>query len=238
MKAQQDYYIKQLYDFFNELRDNNNRPWFNENKQRFLDLRAPLIEDIDKMIGHLSAYDPKVAGATGAQSMYRIYRDTRFSPDKTPYKTFASAAFSPMGHRDVGAGYYLQISGSPFANEGLYAGLWCPPSDQLKKLRKAIVDNIEEWEEILSDPQLKKHFPDWLGETLKTVPKGYDRNHPLAEILRRKDYGRMNFTEKGFFLDPAWPEKAAERFATMVPLNRFINYSIFEEEEPAEFTLK
>lgn len=223
------YYTHQLYNFLDGLAANNNRPWFNERKELFTELREQWLADVDRMIGLMAVREPALATQTARRAAYRIYRDTRFSHDKTPYKTHLAVALNPTGRRDVGAGYYLQLGGgSP--DEGLYAGIWCPPSDQLKKLRRAIVDNIEEFEEILAEPQFAAAFPEWVGETLKTVPQGYDRNHPLAHLLRRKDYGRAHAVSRDFFLDPSWPEKSAEMFLTAQPFIRFINYSLFEEE--------
>lgn len=222
------YYTKQLYDFLDALAANNNRPWFNEHKEEFTALREQWLADVDRMIGLMAVAEPGLATQTARRAAYRIYRDTRFSHDKTPYKTHVAVALSPLGRRDYGAGYYLQLGGGT-PDDGLYAGIWCPPSDQLKKLRRAIVDNIEEFEEILAESGFAAAFPEWVGETLKTVPQGYDRNHPLAHLLRRKDYGRASGAGREFFLDPAWPERAAERFLTAQPFVKFINYSLFEE---------
>lgn len=224
-------YIARLYDFLGELSANNDRGWFAANKPRYDELRALWLEDVDRMISAMSAWDGRLGATTASKAAYRIYRDTRFSHDKTPYKTFFSCAISPMGRRDLGAGYYLQTGLSANMTEGLYAGLWCPPSDQLNILRRAIVDNIEEWEEILSRPELKGYFPEWVGETLRTAPKGWPKDHPQIELLRRKDFGRMMTVDRAFFADPEWPVKAAEAFRAVSPLVEFINYSIFEEAD-------
>ena len=112
---------------------------------------------------------------------------------------------------------------------GLYGGVWCPESAVLKKLRKAIVDNIEEFEEIISAPELNALYPGWYGDRLKTIPKGYDRDHPQAPLLRLKEYGRFRPCGLEYFSDPSWPERAADEYRPLRPLLDFLAYSLEEE---------
>ncbi len=223
------YYIKQLYEFLEEISHNNNREWFAANKSRYEELRTQWMADLDRMVMHMTAWEPKLAGQNAKTCAYRFYRDTRFSPDKTPYKLYFAAAISPWGRKTERAAYYLQM-GLPtsFGDSGLYGGLWCPESKLLKKVRLAIVDNIEEFTEIIDAPEMKTLYPGWVGSRLKTVPKGWDRNHPYAEILRNKDFGKYHHCDENFFLDPSWPERAAELFRVLKPFNDFLNYSIDE----------
>lgn len=135
-------------------------------------------------------------------------------------------------------GYYLQVGPGrqgvatdsyESGESGLYGGVWCPDAPVLRKLRKAIIDNIEEFEEIINAPALTATFPGWYGSSLKTVPKGYDRNHPQAHLLRLKEYGRFMPADMKFFSDPLWPERAAGYLQVLYPLLRFLEYSINEE---------
>lgn len=219
-------YVPRLYEFLRQLAANNNREWFAEHKPLYLELRQLWEEDINRLIGYMSAWDSRLSHLTAKTSAYRIYRDTRFSPDKTPFKTFFSAAFSPYGKSTHRACYYLHMDGTP--EGGLYGGMWCPDSAMLRKIRKAIVDNIEEFEAIVSNPSLQATFPEWYGATLKTIPKGYDRNHPQAHYLRMKEYGRFAPMAPEVFFDPSWPEIVADKFHTIEPLVEFINYSLDE----------
>lgn len=216
-----------LFDFLGQLQRNNNRIWFAENRPLYDELRGKWLDDLQRIIDILAATDPRYSRMTPKTAAFRIYRDIRFSNDKSPFKTYFSAAFSPYGRQVHAAGYYLHLSAD--CDAGLYGGIWAPEAPVLKKLRTAIVDNIEEFEQIISDPRMLAVYPDWAGEELKTVPKGYDRNHPLAHLLRRKDYGRFHACGREFFLDPSWPEKAVELFLLLRPLNEFIDYSIHEE---------
>lgn len=223
------YYVKQLFDFLRRLGQNNDRQWFQSNKSEFDDLRAQWIADLDRVIAAMTVWEPGMATQSGRSAAYRIYRDTRFSPDKTPYKTYFSAAFSPQGRKSDRAGYYLEISPSASHESGLYGGVWCLERPMLNKLRHAIVDNIDEWEEIVNSPEMTRDFPLWCSYTLKTIPKGWDRNHPQAFYLRMTNYGKFRPCPESFFTDPSWPERVAELFHTLQPFCRFINYSIDEE---------
>lgn len=219
-------YMNDLYQFLEEVSVNNNREWFVQNKSRYEELRGEWLSDIERMINAMSVWEPSLSGVTAKESAYRFYRDTRFSPDKSPFKTYFSAAMGPYGKKSGYACYYIETGIR--TDNGLYGGLWCPDADILKKLRHAIVDNIEEFQEILDEPKMKSLYPGWIGQQLKTVPKGWEKNHPCAPLLRLKDYGKAHFVSKEFFLDYDWPEKAAELFSVLKPFIDFLNYSIDE----------
>lgn len=221
-------YVSQLYDFLTRLAANNDRAWFQANRKEYDELRAMWLADLDRIIGLMTPWEPGMATQAAKTAAYRINRDIRFSTDKSPYKTFFSAAFSPQGRKSTYAGYYLEMS--PFAERhpGVYGGIWCVERPVLNKLRHAIVDNIEEWEEIIHEPRLEKAFPGWCSDMLKTVPKGWPRDHEQAFYLRMTNYGKFHPCNERFFLDPAWPERVAELFHLLKPLCDFLNYSIDE----------
>lgn len=225
------YYVKELCDFLTELSRNNDRAWFKVRKDRYDALRKLWLDDLGLMIGAMAEWDSSLASVEPRKAAYRIYRDTRFSPDKTPYKTFFSAAINPPSAGRDGAGYYLQIGPDFNRWTGLFAGIWCPEASVLKRLRRDIVDNIEEWEEILAVPEVARNFEITCSDSLKTVPKGYDRNHPLARWLRMKDYGLEATVDPKFFFDPSWPEKSAELLSYTKPFVDFLNYSINESDD-------
>lgn len=219
-------YMKELYDFLGEVAVNNNREWFVDQKKRYEELRHLWLTDIDRMISEMCQWEPALAGTNAKLAAYRFYRDTRFSPDKSPFKTYFSAAMGPRGKKSGYACYYIETG---IRNDnGLYGGVWCPDVPVLKKLRHAIVDNIEEFEEILGEPAMSRLYPGWIGQQLKTIPKGWEKDHPQAEYLRLKDYGKAHFLDKDFFLDSDWPSKASEMFRVLKPFIDFLNYSIDE----------
>jgi uncharacterized protein (TIGR02453 family) len=171
----------ELFTFFKELRKNNNRDWFKANKTRYESaVRGPMLEFIsdlgvflEKISPNLSA-DPRPSGG----SMFRIYRDTRFSNDKSPYKLQAAARFRHVRGKEIHApGYYLHLEpGSVFAG----AGVWHPDNPTLTKIRDAIVRDPDRWKQVVPGRTS--------GESLKRPPRGYDPDHPLIEDLKRKDF--------------------------------------------------
>lgn len=220
-----------LYQFLTELGANNNREWFHANKSRYDDLRAQWLDQISALIARMAEWEPALAGLSAKQAAYRIYRDTRFSSDKTPYKTYFSASIASPRDRQRHLGYYIEMG--PACNQeyyfsGLYGGIWCPDAPSLAKLRRAIVDNIEEWEEIVNQPEVCRYFPGFIGERLKTIPKGWDRNHPQAEWLRYKEYGRMCRCDARYFSTDRWIDESARRFHLLKPMVDFLSYSLDE----------
>jgi uncharacterized protein (TIGR02453 family) len=186
-----------FFSFLNELKENNNRDWFNANKDRYrAEIQEPLlrfISDFSGPLGDISPNfiaDPRPSGG----SMFRIYRDVRFSKDKSPYKTHAAAQFRHRAGRDVHApGFYLHLeTGGVFAG----AGLWHPDRTALDLIRTAIVERPDEWRAVLGDPSFARHH-ELSGESLKRAPRGYDPEDPLIEDLKRKDFVCVQrFTQK------------------------------------------
>lgn len=215
-----------LYSFLEELSANNNRQWWAENKSRYDAIRSWWLGEINKLIACMSEYEPSLRGVEASRCCYRIYRDTRFSPDKTPYKTYFSALISPAGRHFDGACYYFHQG---IDENALYGGLWCPEPKVLKKVRKAIIDNVEEFREVAENAAVVEEFPEWWGHKLKTAPKGYDRNHPDIDLLRLTEYGRCHELTRDFFRHDNWQAEAARLFALLKPMNDFLNYSINED---------
>lgn len=214
-----------MYSFLAELAANNDRTWFAANKERYDALRAWWTVELQVLIDEMARYDTSLAHVQAKDCLYRIYRDTRFSADKTPYKTYFSALISPTGRHCDRACYYFHQGVDESA---LYAGIWCPEPKVLAKLRKAIVDNVDEFREITETPEIEAAFPGWWGRKLKTAPKGYDRNHPDIDLLRLTEYGKCHEATPEFFFAPGWQKEAARLFSLLKPLNDFLNYSIDE----------
>lgn len=217
-----------LSQYLGLLQRNNNRPWFVENKTLFDDVRQQWYDDLDHMISLVGLWEPRVASISARDASYRIYRDTRFSLDKTPYKTYFSAILSPRGKRLKAADYYIH-AGAPGTESLTAGGYWAGDSSALQKLRHAIVDNIEEFRAIIDSPEFSALYPGWYGPRLKSAPKGWPRNHPEIELLRLQVIGREHRLPGDFFDDPSWPEKAADLLRPLKPLIDFINYSLLDE---------
>jgi uncharacterized protein (TIGR02453 family) len=182
------YFTRDLLKFLSELRRHNNRDWFQKNKERYeervrdpaLRFIADLAPRLRKINPHMVA-DPKPTGG----SMMRIYRDIRFSKDKSPYKTAVAMHFWHDKGRDGAApSYYMRIEPG---GSLIGAGIWRPEPATLKKIRDAIVADARSWQRAASAGQ-KGAGCSMVGETLQRVPRGYDPDHPLAEDLKRKDF--------------------------------------------------
>jgi uncharacterized protein (TIGR02453 family) len=191
------YFSPKFFEFFEELERNNNRDWFLKNKSRYEnEVREPMLAFIAafapqlKKISACYVADPRPSGG----SMMRIYRNLRFSRDKTPYKTNAAAAF---GHRDAGhfeaPSFYLSLS----AAEGFAGvGIWHPQQDVVRKIRDAIVTRSPTWKKAIDDRKFRARF-ELGGDKLARPPRDYDPAHPLIEDLKRKDFiGATEFTRK------------------------------------------
>lgn len=221
---------EKIYKFLERLARHNDREWFKAHKDEYDELRALWLDDLSRLTALMSRYEPAAADPRALKA-FRIYRDTRFSKDKTPYKLFFSASVYPHpGGPHDSAAWYMQMGlGDGFTGSGLYGGIWCPPGPTLKKLRRAVVDNIEEFEQIVNEPRLAAAAPGWCADALKTVPRDWPKDHPQAPLLRLKEYGKFMPRGREYFADPQWVERTAENLELFKPLIDFINYSIYEE---------
>lgn len=217
--------MKEVFSFLESLAANNNREWFAEHRAEYDAVRRLWLDDVQKLINALAVTDTSLRYVRAEDCAYRIYRDTRFSPDKTPYKRHFAALLSPAGRHFDKACHYFHVGIDEIA---LYSGLWCPDSKVLKKVRKAIIDNVDEFRGIVETPEIQKEFPGWFGRQLKTAPKGYDRDHPDIDLLRLTEYGKCHNLTREFFEKEGWHEEAARLFSLLKPMNDFLNYSIDE----------
>jgi uncharacterized protein (TIGR02453 family) len=215
-----------LFQFLRELRDNNNRNWFQDNKKRYDELYVQFIDCVQQLIGKIALFDPEIAGLNPKSCIYRIYRDIRFSNDKTPYKIHFGAYMTGYGGRTSPyAGYYVHLEPD---NALLSGGVWCPPPPLLKKLRKDIYENMDEFVKIIEDKAFKKAYPELEGEMLKRMPPGYPSDCPHDYILKHKDFVVSSTKPESFFCAADWIDRAAEDFSLLHPFNRFLNYTVSE----------
>ncbi len=216
---------KQLVQFLRDLQANNNRPWFQENKDRYETVRKEFVANVQELIDKIAVFDPAVAGLEAKDCMYRIYRDIRFSPNKLPYKNHMGAYLSKGGRKSVYSGYYIHIEPG---NCILSGGLWRPDPPILKALRKDIYENMDEFIEILENPEFKKYYPGLDGEQLKRMPAGFPIDTPHGEVLLFKDYCITASVPDDFFYRKNWIEEAVEIFKKQLPFHRFLNFTVDE----------
>lgn len=174
--------------FLKDLANNNNREWFAENRSRYDCARQDVMELTEHLIEKIGEFDEEVKYLEAKDCLFRIYRDIRFREDKSPYKRhFGTYIAKNGGHRSKYSGYYIHIEpeGSMLAG-----GIWCPDSAGIKKLRDIIDTEHETLREILNEKKFAKFFGNDLVKTadaLKTVPRGYPKDHPAAEWLKLKN---------------------------------------------------
>lgn len=194
------YFRSELFGFLRELKSNNNKIWFQENKARYEhEVKGPVLRFIADFGGRLFTIskhftaDPRPAGG----SMFRIYRDTRFSHDKSPYKTAAAAHF-PHNNRgkDVHApGFYLHLEPGECLGGG---GLWHPDGPSLKMVRDSIVSHSKEWKKVLgSGIEIE-------GDALRRPPHGYNPEHPFISDIKRKDFYAMKIFSEADVCSPGF----------------------------------
>jgi uncharacterized protein (TIGR02453 family) len=215
-----------ILDFLAELRRNNNREWFAANKDKYLRAMSDFEKITERLIAHISLFDKEIAGLQAKDCIFRIYRDVRFSHDKSPYKNhFGAYICAGGGRKSERAGYYLHLE---LGNCMLSGGIYMPQPAVLKALRQAVYDNIDEFKGIVESKQFTQYFilDDW--EKLKTVPRGFPKDFPDAEYIKHKHYSFLHKAQDDFFLQDDFVEKTATMFKEMYPANRFLNYTVDE----------
>jgi len=208
----QHFFNKQTFKFLQQLADNNNRPWFNERKPLYEEaVRLPALDFIEAMepgIKSLSTNFTAVAKKTGG-SLMRVYRDARFSKDKTPYKTNIGIQFRHVAGKDVHApGFYLHISPEECF---VGAGIWRPDSKALSNIREMISDSPNAWKNITSNKTFRRYYA-LSGDSLKTYPRGYAKDHPMIGDLKRKDFIAIHPLSREEVLSPHLTKTVHHRF--------------------------
>jgi uncharacterized protein (TIGR02453 family) len=216
--------MEALFEFLKELRENNNREWFKANKGRYDALHKEHIVIVQELINRIRMFDPEIGGLDAKSCIYRIYRDIRFSNDKTPYKTHFGAYMTGYGGRTSPyGGYYLHVEpGGSFVS----GGVWCPDPKMLKQLRQDIYHNIEEFTGILENEPFKQVFGELEGDMLQRMPEGFPKDCPYDAILRHKYFVVSSEKTDHFFDTEGWMDEVVENFKLLYPFNRFLNYTI------------
>ena len=221
--------MKTVLQFLRDLAQHNDRAWFNEHKERYLAVQQRWNEFCESLIGEIGAFDPDIARLTLRDCTYRIYRDTRFSPDKSPYKTHFGVFLAPGGKKSMHAGYYFHV-GTGESNEYpqghmLAAGNYCYEPKAIQILREDISDGWESFQnEVLAvaDP----HFVVDQEGALKRVPKGYAPDAPYADWMRLKSYCLVMNVDDDFITQPDLAKRVADLFRTTKPFNDYINRAV------------
>ena len=215
-------FTKATFNFLDELSVNNNRAWFEANKPRYEALvREPALDFIEAMDPVLATFAPNFRAEPRKMggSLMRVFRDTRFSHDKTPYKTNIGIQFRHAMGKDIHApGFYVHIA----KEECFFAvGCWHPESDALGKIRDLIAQKPEKWFAARSDKKFVAQWELW-GDSLTRPPRGYDASHPAIEDLKRKDFVAIAPLSISETTGPSLVKLAGKRFAASVPFMAFL----------------
>lgn len=208
--------------FLTDLQQNNSKEWFTKNKSRYELAYADFKKFVDDLIPYLAQTDRLLNGLLAKDCVYRIYRDVRFSHDKTPYKTHFGANIAPGGRKSKKAGFYLHIEPGGTSITG--GGIYMPEPNVLKALRNEIYQVPEELIEILESATFKKHFTGlWEQDKLKTAPKGFPKDFEHIELLKYKSYIVIGDLTKETISSANLIERLVEMHKAMYPLNKLIN---------------
>ncbi len=221
---------KQTIDFLKAIKKNNNREWFDKNKEKYLVAKDNVAEVIDGFLKEATKFEKGFSGLTSKSCMYRIYRDVRFSKDKRPYKNNLGASINVGGKKANNAGYYIHIEPG---NSMIAGGMWMPPSDQLKMIRQEIDYNGKNFRKILA----KKEFTNYFGGLdesymLKTTPKGYDKENPFIDLLRMNSFIVWHKIPDTVLVKKELVKELAKGAKLMKPMIDFINTSFIGNDSP------
>jgi uncharacterized protein (TIGR02453 family) len=211
---------KSTLDFLKALKKNNNREWFAQNKNAYEAARQNVIDFAQPLVDAMAKKNPALKGLDAKKLVMRIYRDIRFSKDKTPYKTNFGISVTPTGKMEYNAGFYLHIEpGKSFVAGGRYMPI--PPA--LKAIRQEIEYNTKEFKSIINNKAFKKHFGTLSPMKLKTSPKGYAKDHPDLELFKYTSYIVEHSLDDKLVLSNKLIPTCAQSYAAMLPLLNFLN---------------
>jgi uncharacterized protein (TIGR02453 family) len=212
---------KSNFDFLNLLSKNNNRDWFNANKDEYVKQHENTIAFADSLLLELNTHD-NIETPSGKKSLFRIYRDVRFSKDKSPYKNNWSGGFK-RATKKLRGGYYFHIQPG---NTLIGGGFWGPNKEDLQRIREDIASNDTELRNILADKTFIDTFGELHGEQLKTCPKGFNKEHPAVDLLRFKQFIIYKKYKDKEVLSSDFSSKVNDAFKKMRPFLDYMSESV------------
>ena len=215
--------------FLRALKRNNRREWFQPRKEQFeADVRAPMLAVVEQLAGDMRSFAPEIV-VDPKTAMYRIYRDTRFSDNKTPYKTHVAAVFPWRGlPKHEGAGLYFHVSPDEVWIGG---GMYAPQTPQLHAVREHIAANAGRLRAIVESPGFRRQVGQLEGERLQRVPRGFPRDHRAAEYLKYRQFLAGRDLPPAFACSPKFYATIVAVFRQVAPLARFLNEPLARKSE-------
>lgn len=216
---------KEGFDFLKKIKKNNNREWFTEHKDEYLVSHQNAINFADGLIVLMNKQDD-IETVSGKKSLYRIYRDIRFSKNKTPYKTHWGG-YLTRATNQLRGGYYFHIEpGNSFVG----GGFWQPNSEDLKRIRTSIDADDSELRAVFADNKFKNTFGELLGDQVKTAPQGYKKDHPSIDLLRFKQFLVMKKFSDKEVLDHGFSKEVIKVFIAMRPFFDYMSEVLTTDE--------
>lgn len=219
-----------ILQFLKDIKENNNREWFHDNKAYYEEYKKEYSKLIQEFLDEMIPLDNSLRHLEVKNCSFRIARDIRFSKDKTPYKTHAGIWLSGGTKNTNLPGYYIHIEeGKSFIG----GGVWWPDNADLKKIRKEIAFFTEDLESVLSDKNFKKEFGDFErneSNSLKTSPKDYEKDHPAIAYLKLKSFTAGQNLDDKILLDKDFVKKISQKLIALKPLNEFLTRALTTED--------
>ncbi len=215
--------LNPIFKFLKELRENNNRDWFNTNKDYYLENAEIFKVFIQKLILKIAEFDSSVLMLEPKDCVFRIYRDVRFSKNKAPYKNHFGAYIAKGGRKSDYAGYYIHLEPNATIVGG---GIYRPKSEVLKAIRTEIYYNPEEFQQIITDKEFVNNFKRIYGESLKIAPRDFPKDFPYIQLLNHKSYATSRFFKDSEVLSADFMEKLIKLYKSQFVFNSFLNRAI------------
>ncbi len=226
---------KQALQFFRALEKNNNREWFETKKPVYeASVKVPMLALVDSLNREFLKFAPDYV-VDPKKAVLRIYRDIRFSKDKTPYKTNVAATFRRHNlGKDEGASFYIQLDAKELMVAG---GIYMPMPEQLKLLRAHIAEHHVEFRKLLAAKKLRSLMGDLQGDLMTRTPKGYLPGHPAEDLLKRKMYVFWTTLPSSLAQTPAVLPEIAKRLAAVAPVVEFLNRPLLANRRQVHFDM-
>lgn len=217
--------MKEILDFLKDLEVNNSREWFDQNRHRYEQTKAQFLTFTGLMISEIRKFDDELPLLNPKDCVFRIFRDVRFSNDKSPYKTNYGSYMARGGFKAGFAGYYFHISPEECFQSG---GIYMPPPEHLHAIRQEIYYHSEDYLALIKDEKFSRIFTDEYFDSLKTAPKGYPKDWEHIDLLKPRNYAFGHKIKPEELGSPDLLANTIERFRIISPLNRYLNRAIAE----------
>jgi uncharacterized protein (TIGR02453 family) len=216
--------MKNILSFLEALSQNNNRDWFQDNKKTYQAALETFREFIGTILAGVSKTDPSVGNLEAKDTIFRIYKDVRFSKDKTPYKTHFGGWMAKGGRKSTDAGYYFHLEPG---NTFMAAGVWMPPKEQLTLIRQEIMYNPSEFFKVINDPVINKGYERGGKEDmLKKGPAGFPKDFEFMEEIKYKHYIFSKNYENKDVIKSGFAEKVTQDYKGIYPLVDYLNHAM------------